>query len=87
MRLPEFTGAEPCTEIGSEYFFPDEERGHQVDAARLRRVCGGCEMLRECQEYAIRHHVSGFWGGLTEAERARERRRRKIRAIPISVGA
>lgn len=87
MRLPEFTGAEPCTELGTDLFFSDEENGHQVDAARLRRVCGGCEMLTECREYAIRHQVKGFWGGLTERERREVRRRRNIWAIPITIGA
>lgn len=83
MRYPEFTGTEPCTQIGTEMFFTEEEKGRKVSVQHMRRVCGGCPMLEECGEYALHTQVQGFWGGMSEGERRRIRRARNIMAEPI----
>lgn len=61
--------------------------GREGAAARERRekkakaVCAGCPVRTECLDTAIgRPDKYGIWGGLSEDERATERRRRQQRA-------
>ncbi|MDR0346557.1 MAG: WhiB family transcriptional regulator [Nocardiopsaceae bacterium] len=63
-----------CAQTDPEAFFP--EKGGSTREAK--RVCRGCEVRRECLEYALAHDERfGIWGGLSE----RERRRLKREAI------
>ncbi len=57
----------------TDAFFPSRGESHEA----ARRVCAGCEVRSECLDYALEqgiHH--GVWGGTSEAERGRLRRRR-----------
>jgi WhiB family redox-sensing transcriptional regulator len=64
-----------CQETDPEAFFP--EKGGSTREAK--RICGVCEVKRECLDYALQHQERfGIWGGLSE----RERRRMQRRAIP-----
>lgn len=61
-----------CKEADPDLFFP--ERGSPGDSAK--RVCVNCEVRLECLEYALANGERyGIWGGLTERERTRLRRR------------
>jgi WhiB family transcriptional regulator, redox-sensing transcriptional regulator len=63
-----------CSQTDPEAFFP--EKGGSTREAK--RICVGCEVRDECLEYALEHDERfGIWGGLSE----RERRRLKRRAI------
>ena len=63
-----------CAQTDPEAFFP--EKGGSTREAK--RVCSGCEVRAECLEYALGHDERcGIWGGLSE----RERRRLKRRAV------
>ena len=63
-----------CAQTDPEAFFP--EKGGSTREAK--RVCTGCEVKAECLEYALENDERfGIWGGLSE----RERRRLKRRAI------
>ena len=63
-----------CAQTDPEAFFP--EKGGSTREAK--RICVGCEVRDECLEYALEHDERfGIWGGLSE----RERRRLKRRAI------
>jgi WhiB family redox-sensing transcriptional regulator len=58
-------------------WFP--ERGDDVRPAKA--VCGRCSVAGECLDYAIGNDVKhGIWGGLSERERRRARRDRKLAA-------
>lgn len=62
-----------CREVGSEVFFPD---GESQPRAALE-VCRRCDVEIECLEYALSiSPVAGIWGGTTEADRRRIRRKR-----------
>jgi WhiB family redox-sensing transcriptional regulator len=62
-----------CREVGSEVFFP-ESNTNPRDAIE---VCRRCDVEIECLNYALRlGPVAGVWGGTTEADRRRMRRRR-----------
>jgi len=63
-----------CAETDPEAFFP--EKGGSTREAK--RICSGCEVRAQCLEYALEHDERfGIWGGLSE----RERRRLKRRAV------
>ena len=62
-----------CAETDPEAFFP--EKGGSTREAK--RICLGCEVRDACLEYALAHDERfGIWGGLSERERRRLRRRR-----------
>ena len=63
-----------CAQTDPEAFFP--EKGGSTREAK--RVCLACEVRAECLEYALANDERfGIWGGLSE----RERRRVKKRAV------
>ena len=63
-----------CAQTDPEAFFP--EKGGSTREAK--RICLGCEVKDRCLEYALGHDERfGIWGGLSE----RERRRLKRRAV------
>jgi WhiB family redox-sensing transcriptional regulator len=62
-------GADPDT------FFA-EGRGSRADTEYARRVCAHCPVRPECGQYAIDTGQSwGVWGGMTQTELRRKRRR------------
>ena len=63
-----------CAQTDPEAFFP--EKGGSTREAK--RICTTCEVRSECLEYALENDERfGIWGGLSE----RERRRLKRRAV------
>ncbi len=63
-----------CPQTDPEAFFP--EKGGSTREAK--RVCVGCDVKAECLEYALANDERfGIWGGLSE----RERRKLKKRAV------
>jgi WhiB family transcriptional regulator, redox-sensing transcriptional regulator len=61
-----------CAQTDPEAFFP--EKGGSTREAK--RVCLSCEVRSECLEYALAHDERfGIWGGLSERERRRLKRR------------
>ena len=63
-----------CAQTDPESFFP--EKGGSTREAK--RVCLSCEVRSECLDYALSNDERfGIWGGLSE----RERRRLKKRAV------
>ena len=63
-----------CAQTDPEAFFP--EKGGSTREAK--KVCLSCDVRAECLEYALRHDERfGIWGGLSE----RERRKLKKRAV------
>jgi WhiB family redox-sensing transcriptional regulator len=63
-----------CAQTDPEAFFP-EKGGSTRDA---KRICSSCEVRSQCLEYALQNDERfGIWGGLSE----RERRKLKKRAV------
>ncbi|OQO92388.1 WhiB family transcriptional regulator [Saccharomonospora piscinae] len=63
-----------CSQTDPEAFFP--EKGGSTREAK--RICQVCEVKDDCLEYALAHDERfGIWGGLSE----RERRKLKKRAV------
>lgn len=60
-----------CAQTDPEAFFP--EKGGSTREAK--KVCTGCDVRRECLEYALEHDERfGIWGGLSERERRKLKR-------------
>jgi WhiB family redox-sensing transcriptional regulator len=63
-----------CAQTDPEAFFP--EKGGSTREAK--KVCASCEVRSECLDYALANDERfGIWGGLSE----RERRKLKRRAV------
>jgi len=61
-----------CAQTDPEAFFP--EKGGSTREAK--KVCTGCEVRAECLDYALANDERfGIWGGLSERERRKLRRR------------
>jgi WhiB family transcriptional regulator, redox-sensing transcriptional regulator len=78
LRQPEDDGALAwqadalCAQTDPEAFFP--EKGGSTREAK--KVCQQCEVRAQCLDYALANDERfGIWGGLSERERRRLRRR------------
>lgn len=61
-----------CAQTDPEAFFP-EKGGSTRDA---KRICTSCEVRSQCLEYALANDERfGIWGGLSERERRKLRKR------------
>ena len=62
-----------CKGVDPDLFFP--QRGDSIREAK--EVCQGCVVRLDCLEYALVNGENlGIWGGYSERERRRMRRRR-----------
>jgi WhiB family redox-sensing transcriptional regulator len=69
---PEWQERALCAQTDPEAFFP--EKGGSTREAK--RICAGCDVRAECLEYALAFDERfGIWGGLSERERRRLKRR------------
>jgi WhiB family redox-sensing transcriptional regulator len=61
-----------CAQTDPEAFFP-EKGGSTRDA---KRICTGCEVKAQCLDYALENDERfGIWGGLSERERRKLKKR------------
>ena len=61
-----------CAQTDPEAFFP-EKGGSTRDA---KKICASCEVRVQCLEYALANDERfGIWGGLSERERRKLRKR------------
>ena len=71
--IPEWTTDALCAQTDPEAFFP-EKGGSTRDA---KRICAECDVRDLCLQYALgRDERFGIWGGLSERERRRLKRKR-----------
>jgi len=61
-----------CTNADPDLFFPQPG----VDTSYARSICRGCPVRIQCLDYALQSgQKHGIWGGMTESQRRRLRRR------------
>lgn len=61
-----------CAQTDPEAFFP--EKGGSTREAK--KICLSCEVREECLQYALEHDERfGIWGGLSERERRKLKKR------------
>lgn len=53
------------------FYILEENRAasNWLDTEAIRRVCGGCQIWKECLNYAMGSEDYGMWGGLLTKER------------------
>ena len=69
---PEWQEHALCAQTDPEAFFP--EKGGSTREAK--KVCLSCDVRDSCLQYALDHDERfGIWGGLSERERRRLKRR------------
>ncbi|MDQ2811899.1 MAG: WhiB family transcriptional regulator [Actinomycetota bacterium] len=68
-----------CLTADPDLFFPISSAGPaQQQISRAKIVCAGCDVRRQCLEFAMANdQVYGIWGGTTPEDRQRDRRRRR----------
>ena len=71
-----------CAEVGVEIFYTDDKDEKKVDSmstyAMANSICKKCPHRNECAEWAIKHELFGFWGGLSPKERTNLRRDKRM---------
>jgi WhiB family transcriptional regulator, redox-sensing transcriptional regulator len=77
----EWQAAGACLSADPEIFFPVSGMGASTaQIEQARRICAGCQVRRECLEYAMSTGEShGIWGGTTPEDRTRVRRQEAAR--------
>lgn len=74
---PGFGDLANCHDRDPDLFFPD--RG--AATAPAKAICHNCQVREECLEFALTNGERfGIWGGTSERERRRIRRRRLLEA-------
>jgi WhiB family transcriptional regulator, redox-sensing transcriptional regulator len=73
---------------GEDLFFspdnpggPKNGRGIKGERERIEKakaICVTCPVMWECLDYAITNESHGIWGGMTDAERRKVTRHRKL---------
>jgi len=67
-----------CRGFDVDKFFPVSGE----DTRTIKAICRACDVQAECLAYAINNHeIHGIWGGLSERERRRIRRSRRIAVV------
>ena len=80
IRAPYFDGTQPCRQMDTDLFFPEEPSETLRLKAVVKPVCSSCRFVHECLEWALDNNEVGIWGGTTDSERLRmSRKRRKLK--------
>jgi WhiB family redox-sensing transcriptional regulator len=73
-RTTEWMDLAMCRDDAPEVFFPSDG----VGVEKARRICDRCEVKDLCLEYALVEEIEhGVWGGASERERRRIKKRRR----------
>lgn len=66
-----------CLSADPDLFFPISSRGVSAgQITRAKSICAGCPVQAPCLSFALAaQQQHGIWGGTTEAERKKMRRR------------
>jgi WhiB family redox-sensing transcriptional regulator len=86
MEYPDWQGTPNCRSVESEEFFVPEGSSTYREVKMLKKICGNCEVKKQCLDYSLKNAVFGFWGGTTEYERKLMRNKLNIIAKPLYLG-
>jgi len=84
---PDWRVEAACQDADPELFFPDGDiRSARAKVKMARLICRGCPVTATCLSWSLASgEEAGIWGGLTEDERRRLRRRTGFRPAADSV--
>lgn len=79
-------GACRANKVSTAVFFVTDGKRDQRQVAAAKAWCEACPVRLPCAEYAMANpKLSGVWGGLTESQRQRMRRRvRRAQSLQTS---
>lgn len=86
MEYPDWESTPNCRGLDTEHFFTPGSSGTYQDVTLLKRVCGNCDIQKQCLDYALKHEVLGYWGNTTEHQRKQIRKQLNIIPIPLYLG-
>jgi len=86
MEYPDWEGTPNCRSVDPNTFFTPENSSTYGDIVTLKRICGNCEIQKQCLDYALKHEVMGFWSSTTEYERKKIRKQLNIIPQPLYLG-
>ena len=69
----EWSDKAACVGMDPALFYPARFEDHVGREAK--RVCASCPVREECLETSLQRHEYGVWGGTSEKQRRRMRRR------------
>lgn len=79
MPYPSLDGSQGCARY-PQLFDPDSIEGgggaRSVEAMSRKELCQACPFRTACFEWAMAHELYGYWGGATESDRERLRKKR-----------
>ena len=77
----DWRAASACLNTDPDVFFPVAVgTASTKQVARALRICDGCQVRRQCLDFALRSgEKDGIWGGTTPEDRVRARRSRNRR--------
>jgi WhiB family redox-sensing transcriptional regulator len=78
-----FTDSANCVGIDVNMFFTEDGSSTFQEENFLKRTCATCPVKSECLDYALNHAVLGWWGGTSELQRKRLRKKLNIIAEPL----
>ena len=68
----DWRAAAACRDMDTAIFFPETDE----DAGPAKAVCASCPVAEACLDFAMKNRQEeGVWGGMTQTERRRQRRR------------
>jgi WhiB family redox-sensing transcriptional regulator len=78
-RRTDWLGNAACRDADPELFFPVSDiRAARAQVEAAKKVCRRCPVRGTCLSWALDHEQeAGIWGGMTEEERRRLRRRQR----------
>ena len=71
-----------CRKYPTEWWYPNKDIESIKNGRLAIKICFKCPVRQECLMYSLSNETHGIWGGLREAERELERRRRNIQLTP-----
>lgn len=85
INAPEFDGSQPCAQVDPDLFFYEGYSEMMKKAPTAKKICGTCNFINPCLDYALANDVEGIWGATTYSERKNLRKERGLpRPKPMS---
>ena len=81
---PKFDGSQACAGADLELFFPTAKgQAAKESTDQAKELCRTCRFMAPCLSWALAggDAIAGVWGGTTEQERTRMRRRATRTAV------
>lgn len=75
-EAPFFDGTQPCREIGTDLFFPEDYSDALKLKVLVKPICDSCRFSSPCLQWALENDEIGIWAGTTDSDRQRIKRKK-----------